>query len=114
MGVLVYHNGECNKSNSACSILQEKGIDITYKFYLHEPMTTGELKNLLKKLQLPATEILRKIDPLYIEQYEGKEMSEDEWIETIVANPILLQRPIVVNGDKAVIGRPPEKVLEIL
>jgi arsenate reductase len=114
MGILIYHNGECNKSNGTSAILQEKSLDVTYKFYLHEEMTVEELKGLLKKLQLPATEILRKIEPLYIEQYEGKEMSEDEWLQTIVANPILLQRPIVVNGDKAVIARPPEKVLEIL
>jgi arsenate reductase len=114
MSILIYHNGECNKSNSTSAILQEKGLDVTYKFYLHEELTVKELQGVLKKLQLPATEILRKIEPLYIEQYEGKEMSEDEWLKIIVANPILLQRPIVVNGDKAVIARPPEKVLEIL
>ena len=114
MSVLIYHNGECNKSNNTVATLQQRGLDIVYKFYMHEPMTVEELKGLLKKLQLPATEILRKIEPLYIEQYEGKEMSEDEWLETIVANPVLLQRPIVVNGDKAVIPRPPEKLLEIL
>jgi arsenate reductase len=94
--------------------LQERGLDIVYKFYMHEALTIEELKGLLKKLQLPATEILRKIEPLYIEQYEGKKYTEDEWLQIIVDNPVLLQRPIVVIGDKAVIPRPPEKLLEIL
>jgi arsenate reductase len=114
MSVLIYHNSECNKSNATVVTLQERGLDIVYKFYMHEPLTVEELKDLLKKLQLPVTEILRKIEPLYTEQYEGKEMSEDEWLQIIVDNPVLLQRPIVVIGDKAVIPRPPEKLLEIL
>ncbi len=112
--LLIYHNGECNKCKEASSILQERGIEAEYKFYLFEPMTVEELREVHNKLNIPVTDMLRKTEPLYIEQYEGKTMTDDEWLQTIVDNSILLQRPIVINGDKAVIARPPGKVLEIL
>lgn len=114
MQVLVYHNGECSKCKELTEILNNKAIEVEYKFYLHEALTIEELKALLNKLNLHVTEILRKSELLYTEQYEGKQYTEDEWLQVIINNPILLQRPIVVNGDKAIIARPPQKVLEIL
>lgn len=114
MKLLVYHNGECSKCQSLTELLQSKGAEVTYKFYLHEPLATDELKGLLQKLQLPVEAILRTSEPLFTAQFEGKELSEEEWLQAIIDNPILLQRPIVINGDRAVIARPAEKVLEIL
>lgn len=114
MKVLVYHNGECSKCKELTEILQSKGIEADYKFYMHEPMTADELKVLLTKLNLSAKEIIRINEPVFKEKYDGKELADLEWIRAIIDNPILLQRPIVVNNDKAVIARPPEKVLEIL
>ncbi len=114
MQFLVYHNGECSKCQGLTELLNSKGADVQYKFYLHEPMTVEELEGLLQKLQLPATGILRKSEPLYVEQFEGKQLTERQWLEAIVEHPVLLQRPIVVYGDKAIIARPPEKLLEIL
>lgn len=114
MRVLVYHNGECSKCKELTEILISKGIEADYKLYLHEPMTIQELSSLLKKLNLPVSSIIRKSEPLYIEKYEAVTMSEEAWLQVIIDNPVLLQRPIVVNGDKAIIARPPEKLLEIL
>lgn len=109
----MYHNGECSKCKELTEILSAKGLPVDYKFYLHEPLTLGELKDLLQKLQLPATALLRQSEPLFA-HYEGKQFTEDEWLQIIIDNPVLLQRPIVVLDDKAIIARPPEKVLEIL
>jgi arsenate reductase len=114
MKLLVYHNGECSKCRSLTELLQSKGAEVEYKFYLHEPLTTDELKGLLQKLQLPVMDIVRTSEPLFAEQFEGKELNEEGWLQAIIDNPILLQRPIVVYGGKAVIARPAEKVLEIL
>ncbi|MBS1772437.1 MAG: arsenate reductase (glutaredoxin) [Bacteroidetes bacterium] len=114
MRVLVYHNGECSKCKELTEILVSKGIEANYKFYLYEQMTIEELSDLLKKLNLSASSIIRASEPVYIEQYQGAVMSEEEWLQVIINNPVLLQRPIVVNGDKAIIARPPEKLLEIL
>ena len=114
MRVLVYHNGECSKCRELTEILNSKEVEVNYKFYLHEPLTAEELKGLLVKLQLKAGDIVRRSEPLFMEQFEGRDMTEDQWIKAIIDDPILLQRPIVVKEDKAVIARPPEKVLEIL
>lgn len=112
--ILVYHNGECSKCKELTEILPAKVLPVDYKFYLHEPLTITELKVLLQKLQLPATALLRQSEPLFAAQYEGKQFTDDEWLQIIVDHPVLLQRPIVVFDDKAIIARPPAKVLEIL
>lgn len=112
--ILVYHNGECSKCKELTEILVAKGLPVDYKFYLHEPLTVEELKDLLQKLQLPATALLRQSEPLFVAQYEGKQFTEDEWLQIIIDHPVLLQRPIVVLDDKAIIARPQEKLLEIL
>lgn len=114
MKLLVYHNGECSKCKNLTELLHEQDAEVTYKFYLHEPLSIDELKGLLQKLQMQAIDLIRRSEPLFVEQFEGKELSEEEWLQVIADNPILLQRPIVVNGDRAVIARPAEKVLEIL
>lgn len=112
--ITIYHNGECSKCAGALEIIQGKGIDYEMRYYLYEPPTVEELTNLLKKLNIPASELVRKTEPLYTEQYEGRDLTDEEWIKIINENPILMQRPVVVNGDKAIIARPPEKVFEVL
>lgn len=114
MSVLVYHNGECSKCKELTEILHSKALDIEYKFYLHEALSIEELADLIMKLGVGVADIIRKSEPLFVERFEGKEWSNDKWLQTIVDNPILLQRPIVMYNSKAVIARPPEKVLEIL
>jgi len=68
----------------------------------------------LKYLNIPAEAIIRKGESVFKDNYKGKTLTESEWIEVLIRNPVLIERPIVINGDKAVIGRPPENVLELL
>lgn len=110
----IYHNPRCSKSRNTLNIITEKNSDVTIVEYLKTPPTKEELKDLLKKLNIPAKDLIRKGEQIFKDNYKGKELSENEWIDAMVKYPKLIERPIVVNGDKAVIGRPPEKVLEIL
>jgi arsenate reductase len=110
----IYHNPRCSKSRNTLNIITEKGANVTVIDYLKIPPTKSELKDLLKKLNIPAKDLVRKGEQAFKDHYKGKELSEDEWIDAMIKYPKLIERPIVVNGDKAVIGRPPEKVLEIL
>ncbi|MCB0621618.1 MAG: arsenate reductase (glutaredoxin), partial [Saprospiraceae bacterium] len=92
----------------------ENGQEPEVILYLQTPPTRKELQALLRKLQIPAESLLRKGEAIYKEHFKGKNLSEEEWIEAMVEHPILIERPIVVQGDRAVIGRPPERVLELL
>ncbi|HYK76854.1 MAG TPA: arsenate reductase (glutaredoxin) [Daejeonella sp.] len=112
--IKIYHNTRCSKSRSACSILAEKGIPVEIIEYLKTPPSQAELKNLLKMLGMKAEDIVRKNEPLFKEKYQGKSFSEDEWIRILSENPVLIQRPIIVKGNKAVIGRSEEQIQEIL
>jgi arsenate reductase len=110
----IYHNTRCSKSREACSILQDKGVEFETIEYLKTPPTQKEIKGLLKMLDMKAQDIVRKGEPLYKEKFADKKLSESEWVKALVENPILIERPIIVKGNKAIIGRPPEKVLELL
>lgn len=112
--IKIYHNTRCSKSREACSILAEKKIDAEIIEYLKTPPTVAQIKELLSLLKIPAEQLVRKGEPVYKEKFAGKTLTEAQWIKALAENPILIERPIIVNGKKAVIGRPPEKVLEIL
>ena len=91
-----------------------KGIDPTIHEYLKDQLTSSQLKELITVLGIEAKDLVRTSEAIYKEQYKGKDLSASEWIEAMVAHPQLIQRPIVVKGNKAVLGRPPENVEEIL
>ncbi len=112
--IKIYHNVRCSKSREACSIIADKGIKAEVVEYLKTPPTQKEIKELLGLLKLKAEEIVRKGEELYKTKYKGKTFTEAQWIKILAENPVLIERPIIVNGKKAVIGRPPEKVLEII
>jgi arsenate reductase len=112
--ITIYHNGECSKSRGALEILQEEGIPHEVRWYLVDPLSAEELKDLLNHLHLSADELVRKGEDYYKENLEGKTLSEEEWLEELVMHPELIERPIVVNGSKAVIARPPERIREVL
>jgi arsenate reductase len=112
--LVIYHNGTCSKSRGALEILQEQNILHEVRWYLAEPLTKNELETLLKKLSLRPSELVRRNEPLYKEQFEGKELSEQEWLDILLENPILIERPIVEKGDKAVVARPPERLFDLL
>jgi len=109
----IYHNPRCRKSREALQLLQEKNIDPEIILYLKEPPSKSELKSLLKKLNLKPIEIIRKKEKAFA-PFKGKSFTDNEWIDILVENPTLIERPIVVQGDKAAIGRPKENILEIL
>ncbi len=109
-----YHNPRCRKSREALSLLQEKGIEPELVLYLKDPPTREAFRALLKKLDMPARDLIRRNDAIYKENYKGKELSEEEWLDALTEHPKLMERPILVKGDQAVVGRPPERVLELV
>lgn len=110
----IYHNPRCSKSRDSFNLLKEKKLDFETVEYLKTPLTKEELKDVLVKLNIPAQELIRKGEKDFKENFKGKELSEDEWVDAMLAFPKLIERPIVVKGDKAVIGRPIEKVIELI
>lgn len=110
----IYHNPRCRKSREALNIIQNHGVDPEIILYLEMPPSIKEIKALLKTLRMGAFELVRKEEKLYKERFKGKELSEEEWIKVLADNPKLIQRPIVIDGKKAVIGRPPESVHVLL
>ncbi|HET6226759.1 MAG TPA: arsenate reductase (glutaredoxin) [Bacteroidia bacterium] len=112
--ITIYHNTRCTKSREACSLLEEKGIDFDTVEYLKTPLNQTEIKALLKKLNLKAEELVRKSEPLYKEKFANKKITEAQWIKIFSENPILIERPILVKGNKAIIGRPVEKVIDFI
>ena len=115
MSVTIYHNPRCTKSRQTLALLEERGAAPRIVEYLKEPPSASELKSVLRALGLGPRDIVRKGEAVYAELGLGeRDLSDDELIDVMVANPILIERPIVVKGGKAAIGRPPETVLRIL
>ncbi|MDO6391265.1 arsenate reductase (glutaredoxin) [Pontibacter sp. BT731] len=112
--VTIYHNNKCSKSRQTLELLREKGEELQVVEYLKDTPSAEELKVVLRKLGLKPEQVLRKGEQVYKEKFAGKSYSDEEWLQIMAANPILIERPIVVKGDKATLGRPPEKVLDIL
>jgi arsenate reductase len=112
--ITIYHNKRCGKSRDALAILNEKNVEFKVVDYIKTPPTTKELAAILQQLNMTPIDLIRKGETIYKENYKDKTLTNAEWIQIMVNNPILIERPIIINGDKAVIGRPPEKVLEIL
>lgn len=113
MSVTIYHNPRCSKSRQTLGLIRAEGIEPVIVEYLSETPDAGELKDLLQKLGKAPRDIVRKGEAVF-KELGLKDASDDALIEAMVANPILIERPIVVNGDKAALGRPPEDVLDIL
>ncbi len=112
--IKIYHNTRCSKSRQTLQLLQAKTSEIEVVEYLRQAPTEDELRDIIKKLNIRPEQLLRKGEKLFKEEFSGKTYSDDEWIRILAQHPLLIERPIVVNGNKAVIGRPPEQVLDIL
>ena len=110
----IYHNPRCGKSRQTLALLEEKGNPPEIIRYLEVPPSKEELEEILNKLGISAEDLVRKKEKIFKENFKGKEFDEAGWLNLLVENPKLIERPIVINGDKAAIGRPPELVLEIL
>ena len=109
----IYHNPRCRKSREALNIIEKKNIQFKIVEYLKDPIAKKELKQILRLLNISAVELIRKGEFLYKEKFKKKDFSNDEWLDIILKNPILIERPIVVKDNQAVIARPPEKVLNL-
>ncbi|MEX0739763.1 MAG: arsenate reductase (glutaredoxin) [Pseudohongiella sp.] len=113
--VVIYHNPRCSKSRQTLALLQARGIEPEQVLYLETPPQPAELRRLLKLLNIPARQLLRKGEAEFKElKLMDDTLGENSLIEAMSEHPRLIERPIVVYGDKAVIGRPPEKVLELI
>ena len=109
----IYHNNRCSKSRSACQLIAEQGVEAELIDYLKTPPSREELRDLLRKLGMKPEQLVRRGEAVFKENYAGRSLSDDEWLDALVAHPILIERPIAVRGEHAVLGRPPEKVLEL-
>src|SRR5688572_3419405 len=110
----IFHNPRCSKSRAALALLQERGIEPRIVDYLRTPPTTAELTSMVRKLGIPAEQLVRKGEEIYKKRYAGKKLTDAQWIEVMVEHPILIERPIVISGNRAVLGRPPENVAALL
>jgi arsenate reductase len=110
----IYHNPRCSKSRTTLALLEENGIAPEVVLYLETEPGADELRGLLTKLGLSAGQLLRRGEDAYKENNLGPESSDDAILAAMASHPRLIERPIVVKGDRAVLGRPPENVLELL
>ncbi len=114
MAIQIFHNPRCSKSRQTLALLEENGVDPEVIEYLTTPPTAAELDTILTKLGKEPLELMRKGEDEFKALVKGKDLNREEMIALMVENPKLIERPIVVNADKAAIGRPPEAVLEVL
>jgi arsenate reductase len=112
--IQIYHNQRCGKSRNCLLLLEESDKEYEIINYLVTPPTAAELAALLQKLNLTPIELVRQKEKIWVENFKGKSLTADEVIQVMVENPILIERPIVVKGDQAIIGRDPEKVTSFL
>lgn len=112
--IKIYHNNRCSKSRCGLEILENSGKEFEVVKYLDEIPTEKELQSIIKLLNIKPIDLIRKNEAVWKSDYKGKILSDKEIIKAMVANPKLIERPIVINGNKAVVGRPPETILEII
>lgn len=110
----IYHNPRCGKSREGLAILHESKLPFEIINYIETPLSTTELTEIIKLLGIPPIDLVRKNESIWKENYKGKILSDSEIIALLAANPKLIERPIVINNGKAVIGRPPELIKSIL
>jgi len=111
--VKIFHNPRCSKSREALGLLQARGVTPQIIAYLQTPPSRGELQQILKALGIPAKDLVRKKEAAEA-QIDPEALSEADLVSAMVAHPEIIERPIVVNGTAAIVGRPPERVLDIL
>lgn len=112
--IKIYHNPRCSKSRQGLDLLTAKGLEFETVKYLENPPSQEELEAILKKLAIKPIELIRKGEKIWKENFKGKELTDEDLIAAMVQYPKLIERPIIIVGDKAVIGRPLEKIETIL
>ncbi len=109
-----YHNPRCGKSRQCLAFLQEKGIEPELILYLKNPPSFEELSEVIDKLGINPLDLIRKKESIFKENFKGKDLSDKEWIKAMVDHPKLIERPILISENRAVIGRPKENVLQLI
>ena len=112
--MIIYYNPECSKCQEAKTILEENKCTFEIRDYLKVAPTEKEIKDLVSKLGCKVEDLVRKTEPLFLEKFAEKKLTEEEWVQVLCNHPLLLQRPIVFDGEKAVVGRPPVLVLDLI
>ena len=112
--IQIYHNPRCSKSRQGLAILENSGKEFEVIKYLEDIPSEKEFKEVLKKLGISPIELVRKNEAIWKSDFKGKDLSDDELIQIMLEHPKLIERPIVINNNKAVIGRPPEKIESII
>jgi arsenate reductase (glutaredoxin) len=110
----IYHNPRCSKSRETLALIEENGNSIEVIHYLEETPTVQELTEIITLLGISPEELIRKNEDIYKTTFKNQSLTNAEWIQAMVDNPKLIERPIVIHNNKAIIGRPPQKVLELL
>jgi len=112
--IQIYHNSRCGKSRECLAFLENSGQKYEIIKYLEDIPTFDELKEIIKKLEIKPIDLVRQKEKIWTENFKDKSLSDDAIILAMISNPILIERPIVINGNKAVIARPLEKVTSII
>ena len=111
--IVIYHNPKCSKSRKTLEYIKDKNINPTIKLYLQEDITEKEIKNIVKMLGIKPIELVRQQEEEF-KNYKSKDLNDDEVFSLLIKYPKLIERPIVVSDNRAILGRPPEKVLDII
>lgn len=112
--ILLLHNPKCSKSRATLALLEERNVSFQTRRYLEDPLSGDELRELARRLGRPVGGFTRRGQSEFIESGLGEDSTEDQIVEAMVETPILMERPILLRGDRAVVGRPPEDVLRLL
>jgi len=110
----IYHNPRCSKSRQGLAILETSNFNFETINYLKTPVSTAELEEIIKLLGITPIDLVRKNEAIWKENFKGKSLTDEQIIKAMIENPKLIERPIVINNGKAVIGRPPEIIKTIL
>jgi arsenate reductase (glutaredoxin) len=112
--ITIYHNPKCSKSREGVRFLEEAKIEFETIKYLDENLSKEELQSILKKLNYSPIQLVRTKEKVWMDNFKSKSLSDDEIINAMIENPKLIERPIIINGNKAVVARPTEKIKEVL
>lgn len=112
--MILWHNPRCSKSRQALAFLENKGVAVTVRKYLEDAPSLAELTALHALLGLPAIDMMRPKEAVFREMSLARDMADTELLAAMATEPRLIERPVLINGDKAVIGRPPERVLDLV
>ena len=110
----IYHNPRCSKSRNALKLIHEKGFEIDVIEYLKTPLNANQLSSLIKLLGLTPEEIVRKNEDVFKKEFKGKDLTEEQWLEALISNPKLIQRPIITTQKKGIIGRDENELSKFL